>query len=156
MIRTTMIGCVGKDAELNEINGNQYVCFDLAHSEKVRGEKRTTWVRVRKLDRDGMFAQWITKGKPVYVEGRPQVTAYTSKDGTLMAEMTIWADRLEFIAGANSAENGTANGQPAVGQHRPQQQPTRTAANQIPRSQAFDRQAPVQDIPEGLDDDLPF
>ena len=149
-----MIGCVGKDAELNEINGNQYACFDLAHSEKVRGEKRTTWVKVRKLDRDGVFAQWITRGIPVYVEGRPQVSAYVNKEGAPVAEMTIWADRLEFIAGTGQGENQPAYAQPAHMNQTTQPARQRAAHGGIPVNTAFERQVPQMEMePDG---DLPF
>ena len=102
MIKTEVIGCVGQDAVLREIAGYTYTCFDLAVKERVKGEERTTWVRIRKFDKEQKYAQYITKGKAIYVEGRPQVSAYTNKEGNPAADMTVWADRLEFIAGAGS------------------------------------------------------
>lgn len=138
-----MVGCAGADAEYKEIAGNGYACFNLAHSEKVRGEKRTTWVRVRKLDKDNVLAQWITKGKPLYVEGRPQVSTYVAKDGQTVAELTLWADRLEFIAGASTGETA------AVGRMAVQ------AGGYVNRQTAGNT---GQECPYGADagDDLPF
>lgn len=139
-----MIGCVGKDAETVEINGSRYASFSLAHGEKVKGEKRTTWVKVRKLDTGGSLAQWITKGKPIYVEGRPQVSAYTSKDGVQMAEMTIWADRLEFISGTNAGAN---DGQHDEGQPFTRENAARGVQGGIRRNEAFEGVGDYDEMP---------
>lgn len=150
MIKTEVIGCVGQDAVLREIAGYMYTCFDLAVKERVKGEERTTWVRIRKFDKEQKYAQYITKGKAIYVEGRPQVSAYTNKEGNPAADMTVWADRLEFIAGA-----GSGGGQQQTGcaqSVQPQQQP---AVQQQQYYQPQQAAAPVPSFgPE--QDDLPF
>lgn len=100
MLRAEMIGCIGQDAVSKEIGGSMYACFEVAHSQKVNGIDKTTWVSVRKYDKDGKLSQYLTKGKPIFVEGRPQTNAYVNRDGVPVATLTIWADRVEFIAGA--------------------------------------------------------
>ena len=164
MIKIMMIGCVGNDAELKEIKERQYVCFDLAHSEKIRGEKKTTWIRVRKLDPDGQLCQWIKKGKPMYVEGRPVAGAYINKDGNPTADLTIWADRIEFIAGAGDFQPTAVVQQPSVqvqAQPQPQQvQPVVQRKGAMPQSVQFAQPAPQQarqyeEVPE-FEDDPPF
>ena len=150
MIKTEVIGCVGQDAVLREIAGYTYTCFDLAVMERVKGEERTTWVRIRKFDKEQKYAQYITKGKAIYVEGRPQVSAYTNKEGNPAADMTVWADRLEFIAGA-----GSGGSQQQTGYAQSVQPPQQTAVQQQQYYQPQQVAAPVPSFgPE--QDDLPF
>ena len=166
MIKIMMIGCVGNDAELKEIKERQYACFDLAHSEKIRGEKKTTWIRVRKLDQDGQLCQWIKKGKPLYVEGRPVAGAYINKEGNPTAELTIWADRLDFIAGTGDfqptavVQQPPMQAQPQQQVHQQQAQPAVQRRGTMPQSSQFQQPMPQQaqqyaDIPD-FEDDLPF
>jgi len=119
MIRTELIGCVGQDAVLRDIAGNMYACFDLAVKERAKGEEKTTWVRVRKLDREQKLTQYITKGKAIFVEGRPQVSAYLNKESRPACDLTVWADRMEFVSGAG---NGGSQQQTGYAQSAPQQQ----------------------------------
>ena len=43
MIKIIATGNIDKDAELKQIGGNNYACFSIAITEKVKGESRTTW-----------------------------------------------------------------------------------------------------------------
>lgn len=152
MIKTEVIGCVGQDAVLRDIAGNTYACFDLAVKERVKGEEKTTWVRVRKFDKEQKLAQYITKGKAIFVEGRPQVSAYQNKDGNPAADLTVWAERMEFISGAGS------NGHQQTGFAQGVQQPVR---QQQPAAQPQQQQyyQPQQTVPApefGSLDDMPF
>ena len=44
MLKMEMIGHLGADAEVKEFNGNKFVSFNVAHTEKRNGGERTTWV----------------------------------------------------------------------------------------------------------------
>lgn len=119
MNKHIFIGRVGKDAEIREIKGRNYACFDLASSETRNGEKRTTWVQVRKLDPDSKLAKYITKGTTLYVEGIPTVSAYI-KDGVANANTTIWCNYLEFCSAGQSSNNNNQNSKAATSGQTPE------------------------------------
>ncbi len=157
MIKTEVIGCVGQDAVLRDIAGNTYACFDLAVKERAKGEDKTTWVRVRKIDREQRLAQYITKGKAIFVEGRPQVSAYQNKEGNPAADLTVWADRLEFVSGTGSNGGQQQTGYAQCVQQPMQQRPQPAAQPQQNQQQYYQPQQTVP-APEfsPVADDLPF
>ena len=71
MIKIIATGNIGKDAELKQIGGNNYACFSIAITEKVKGESRTTWVDVVKYDKEGKLTPYLKKGVRVQVIGKP-------------------------------------------------------------------------------------
>lgn len=105
MIKTIATGNIGKDAELKQIGGNNYACFSIAITEKVKGENRTTWVEVIKLDKDGKLTPYLKKGTRVQVIGKPTTSGYTNRNGDIVTSITIWANELEFQGSANKDES---------------------------------------------------
>ncbi|MDY5487856.1 MAG: single-stranded DNA-binding protein [Butyricimonas virosa] len=79
MIKIIATGNIGKDAELKQIGGNNYACFSIAITEKVKGESRTTWVDVVKYDKEGKLTPYLKKGVRVQVIGKPTTSGYTNK-----------------------------------------------------------------------------
>lgn len=104
MIELTIIGNLGKDAELKTINKNNYSSFSVAITEKRNGQDITTWVSCMKLDKDGNLTKYLNKGKKVFLRGRPSVGAYTNQRGEMKADITLWANDLEFLGGGQREE----------------------------------------------------
>ncbi|RHV96951.1 single-stranded DNA-binding protein [Odoribacter sp. OF09-27XD] len=98
MIEIQAIGNIGKDAEQKVIGGNSYASFSLAITEKVKGEDKTTWVRVMKIDKEGKLTAYLTKGTKIYVRGNPYFSAYTNKSNDVIPDVTIWAEKLVFCS----------------------------------------------------------
>jgi single-strand DNA-binding protein len=146
MNKQIFIGHVGKDAEIKEIKGSNYACFDLASSETRNGEKRITWIQIRKKDPEGKLAPYIKKGTCIYAEGIPTVSAYLNKENTPCANTTIWAEKIEFCSSPQQSQSQT-----------PVQQPVATAkpASSDPFAMPVNNQVPSSD-PFDVNDDLPF
>lgn len=104
MIKIIATGNIGKDAELKQIGGNNYACFSIAITEKVKGESRTTWVDVVKHDKEGKLTPYLKKGIRVQVIGKPTTSGYTNKNGDVVTSITIWANELEFQGGVKKEE----------------------------------------------------
>lgn len=104
MIKIIATGNIGKDAELKQIGGNNYACFSIAITEKVKGEARTTWVDVVKHDKEGKLTPYLKKGTRVQVIGKPTTSGYTNKNGDVVTSITIWANELEFQGGVKKEE----------------------------------------------------
>lgn len=106
MIKIIATGNIGKDAELKQIGGNNYACFSIAITEKVKGEARTTWVDVVKHDKEGKLTPYLKKGTRVQVIGKPTTSGYTNKNGDIVSTLTIWVmNDLEFQGGVKKEES---------------------------------------------------
>lgn len=105
MIKIIATGNIGKDAELKQIGGNNYACFSIAITEKVKGESRTTWVDVVKYDKEGKLTPYLKKGVRLQVIGKPTTSGYTNKNGDIVSTLTIWVmNELEFQGGMKKEE----------------------------------------------------
>lgn len=151
MLKLIAIGNLGRDAEVKEVGGKKVIEFSIAHTERYTDrsgvqQERTTWVRCsywRDGDRVGV-AEYLKKGKQVYVEGTPQVSSYTNKEGQPGASLDLRVLTIELVGGR---EAGAA---PTIGQPGGQSS-----------SQPYGRPAPVASgaaEPSMMDpaDDLPF
>ena len=99
-----LVGNLGRDPELRYTPQGAPVCsFTLATNERRRdrsGETQdiTTWFRVTLWGRQAETAsQYLTKGKPVYVEGRLRVEEWTDRDGRNRYTLEVHATDMQFI-----------------------------------------------------------
>ena len=110
MIRATMIGRVGKDAEVKEGSKGKYVTLDVATDIFHQGENKTDWVRVycnnpktiQKVEEKGLFK----KGSMIEVQGSMTFpSAWISKaDGTPKAQSVLLAEWVQYAGGRKKEE----------------------------------------------------
>ncbi|HJZ79129.1 MAG TPA: single-stranded DNA-binding protein [Pyrinomonadaceae bacterium] len=141
-----LVGNLGRDPELRYTPDGTPVCsFSLATNERRRdkatGENNdvTTWFRVTLWRRQAEVAsQYLTRGKPVYIEGRLRVEEYTDRDGKTRHSLEVTATDMQFIGSARGDEAG--GGAPAA------------------RGAAANRNAagPPPEPTDLTDDDVPF
>ena len=79
MLIAEIIGNLGYDAVVKQINGKDYVSFDVAHEERNGNDKSTVWVSVLWYGNGGNLLQYLKKGAKVFVRGRLQAGIYTSQ-----------------------------------------------------------------------------
>ena len=77
MIKLQVIGNLGKDCVVNTVNGKNVINFTVAHTEKYKDsqgnqQEKTTWVDCAYWTDRTAIAQYLTKGKQVFVEGQPE------------------------------------------------------------------------------------
>ena len=67
MIQVEVIGNLGADAEVAEINGQYYARFNVGvNRQSGNGDKVTTWVNCSKaVTPSGNLTQYLQKGQPV-------------------------------------------------------------------------------------------
>jgi single-strand DNA-binding protein len=99
-----VIGNLGRDPELRYTPQGNAVCnFSIATNEKKRdkaGELQdiTTWFRVTLWNKQAENAsKYLTKGTPVYIEGRLRIEEWTDKDGKNRFTLEINATDMQFI-----------------------------------------------------------
>lgn len=101
-----LVGNLGRDPELRYTPQGTPVCsFTLATNERRRDktgetQDQTTWFRVTLWGRQAETAsQYLTKGRPVYVEGRLRVEEWTDRDGRSRYTLEVHATDMQFIGG---------------------------------------------------------
>jgi single-strand DNA-binding protein len=163
--KVQIIGNCGRDPELRYMAdgkavANVSVATTSRRKNRDTGEitEDTQWHRVTLYERLAEIAgQYVTKGKPIYVEGRLKYGVYKDKDGVEKNSCDIIATELQLLGGRDDGQQRPA--QPAQ-QQRPAYAPA--PQRQAPPQQA-PRQAPPQYAPapppaafNDMDDDIPF
>ncbi|MGA9998434.1 MAG: single-stranded DNA-binding protein, partial [Pyrinomonadaceae bacterium] len=112
-----LVGNLGRDPELRYTPQGTPVCsFTVATNEKRKdraGEMQdvTTWFRVTLWGRQAETAsQYLTKGRPIYVEGRLRMEEWTDRDGKQRYTLEVHATDMQFIGGARGEETTSAAG----------------------------------------------
>ena len=80
MIKLQIIGNLGKDCIVSEVNGKSVINFSVAHSERYKDaqgnqKERTTWVECAYWTDRTNISQYLVKGKTVYVDDINNITA---------------------------------------------------------------------------------
>jgi single-strand DNA-binding protein len=155
--KVILVGRLGRDAETKFTPGGTAVTkFSVATSrrwkDKQSGEwkEETDWTNVTLWQAENL-ANYLTKGKQVYVEGRIHTRSYDDKDGKKVYATDVIAEDVILLGGAGDAGGGgSRGGDEEFSSSRPVS---------MPRSaQGAARQAPPQDdYGQGItDDDVPF
>ena len=115
--KITIVGNLGKDPELRYTPQGDAVCnISVATSEKKRDKTGdlqdiTTWFRItlwRKQAENA--AKYLTKGSPVYIEGRLRVEEWADKDGKNRYTLEVQATDMQFISAGNRSNNEEYSG----------------------------------------------
>ena len=107
-----VVGNLGRDPELRYTPQGTPVCsFTVATNEKRKdraGEMQdvTTWFRVTLWGRQAETAsQYLTKGRPIYIEGRLRIEEWTDRDGKARYTLEVHATDMQFIGGGRGDEH---------------------------------------------------
>ena len=110
--KITIIGNLGRDPELRYTPQGIAVCnFSIATNEKRRdkaGEMQdvTTWFKVTLWRQQAENAsKYLTKGSPVYIEGRLKVEEWTDRDGNNRHTLEVQASEMQFLSGGGRSDD---------------------------------------------------
>jgi single-strand DNA-binding protein len=105
--KVMLIGNLTRDPELKYTPGNQAVCeVGLAVNRKYRtkdGEDReeTTFVDCEAWGKQAeVIKQYMTKGKPIFIEGRLKLDTWEDKDGGKRSKMRVVIENFQFLGSA--------------------------------------------------------
>jgi single-strand DNA-binding protein len=113
MIKLQIVGNLGRDGVLREVNGKNVINFSVAHTEKFKDasgnlQERTTWVDCSYwTDRTGV-APYLKKGTLVYAEGTPTAEAFTGRDGNAGVAIRLRVTNVQLLGGSSRSEGGSA------------------------------------------------
>ncbi|MBW1685814.1 MAG: single-stranded DNA-binding protein [Deltaproteobacteria bacterium] len=104
--RVTLIGNLGRDPELRYTQSGQAVTnFSIATNEKWKDkdgqlQERTEWHRINVWGKSAEnCAQYLAKGRSVYIEGRIQTREWEDKEGNKRQTTEIVAQFVQFLGG---------------------------------------------------------
>ncbi len=120
MIKMQVIGNLGKDCVVNTVNGKNVINFTVAHTEKYRdsqgnNQEKTTWVDCAYWTDKTAVAQYLTKGKQVFVEGQPEARSFQRNDGTPGSSLSLRVREIQLLGGRGDSGGGSmSSGAPAA------------------------------------------
>ena len=107
--KVLLIGNLTRDPELRYIpSGSAVATFTVAVNRVYKdqaGEKKeqTSFIRVVVWGRRAeVCGEYLSKGSPVFVEGRLQSRDWQTQDGQKRNTVEVIADNIQFLRGANS------------------------------------------------------
>jgi single-strand DNA-binding protein len=159
--KAILVGRLGQDAETKFTpSGVPVTKFSVAtnwsRKDPQTGEwkEETDWVNVV-LWRSEKLAEYLTRGKQVYVEGRIQTRSYDDKDGKKQYRTEVVADDVILLGG----RSGEAGGAPMPEDDHAQMASMPRSAQRARPPAAATPSAPANEPPLGGgigDDDVPF
>jgi single-strand DNA-binding protein len=154
--KVILVGNLGRDAETKfTASGAAVTRFSVATTRSWKDQQtnewkdETTWTNVT-VWRQENLANYLTKGKQVYVEGRLQTRSYDDKDGKKVYATDVIAEEVILLGGRG---DNAAFDPAAAGAGRSSSAPPRA------RSAAAPSPGPDEDPFAGqgiTDDDVPF
>jgi single-strand DNA-binding protein len=142
MIKLQIIGNLGKDCIVKEINGKHVINFSVAHTERFKDaqgnqKERTTWVECAYWTDRTAIAPYLVKGTSVYAEGSPEADPYTNKEGQAAATLRMRVQNIQLLGG-NKDNQGANSGNV-----------TNTGMGTAPvvKTEPANTSAPVDDLP---------
>jgi single-strand DNA-binding protein len=149
-----LVGNLGRDPELRYTPQGSAVCnFSIATNEKKRDKAGdlqdvTTWFRVTLWNKQAENAsKYLTKGSPVYIEGRLRIEEWQDRDGNNRYTLEVQGSDMQFISA------GSRGGDYSGETHTDEFSGPASAAS------ASGGSAPSKDDfgpPSSTDDDIPF
>jgi len=111
--KAILIGNLGRDPELRyTATGTAVANFTLATNESWNNkqgerEERTEWHRIVAWGRTGeLCAQYLSKGRTVYVEGRIRTREWEDREGQKRRTTEIVAQNVQFLGGRGGSGGG--------------------------------------------------
>jgi single-strand DNA-binding protein len=114
MIKLQIVGNLGADCIQKEVNGKTVINFNVAHTEKFKDaqgnlKEKTIWANCAYWTDRTAVAQYLKKGKQVYVDGSPDVELYTNKDNQPAATLRVRVRDLQLLGGNIDGGQGNLN-----------------------------------------------
>lgn len=105
MFKVEVIGNLGADAEVKDVNGSKFVSMRVAHVDKwttQSGETKeaTTWIDVTMSNTESKVIPFLKTGVKIFVRGNGGLRVYSSpKDRCMKAGLKIAATEVELCGG---------------------------------------------------------
>lgn len=149
--KVILVGNLGKDAETRFTpSGAARTTFPIATSRRWKDQQTGEWKEETDWHnivvwRQENLANYLTKGKQIYVEGRLQTRSYEDKDGRKVYTTEVVAEDVILLGGRGEGASAPDEHSQVVSAPRSSGRPQPTAAPEEPASGY-----------SATDDDVPF
>jgi single-strand DNA-binding protein len=115
--KVILVGHLGQDAQTKFTQGGTAVThFSLATTRSWKNTNTDEWVEENNwtnvvLWRQENLANYLTKGKQIYVEGRLQARSYNDKEGRKIYVTEVIADEVLLLGGKDGQASDAAEPQ---------------------------------------------
>lgn len=154
--RVALAGNLTRDPMVRFLANEQAVSnFGIAINRRFKGsdgqmKDDVTFVDIECWGRTAEFTgQFLTKGTPVYLEGRLKLDTWDDKDGKKQQKLKVVADDIKFVESKGDGQRAPGNGTPAA------QRPSARARDEG-RAASADPLAGRNGAPPAGDDEPPF
>lgn len=116
--KVILMGRLTRDVELRNAGQTTVGAFGLATGRKYKtasGEQRdeTTFVDCEAWGRTAeVMAQYLAKGRPVFVEGRLKLDQWQDKDGSKRTKLKVVVESFQFIDSGGGQQQGGPSPEP--------------------------------------------
>ena len=97
----TIVGNIGSVEVVTSKAQEKYIRMSVGVNRGTGEKRTTTWYNVilygEKVKNADSLMQYLTVGRQILVNGRPQTRPYTKNDGTLAVDNTIHANALPVL-----------------------------------------------------------
>ena len=142
--KVILLGRLGQDPELKYTPGGAAVCnFSVATTEawtdkQGAKQEKTEWHRIVVWGKLAELCnQYLAKGRQAFLEGRLQTRSWDDKDGTKRYTTEILASTVQFIGGATTGANNSANVDKSYNQAAPAASDSHNQEYQISNDASF-------------------
>lgn len=113
MIKLQIVGNLGKDCIIKEVNGKNVINFSVAHTERYKDsqgnqKERTTWVECAYWTDRTAVGQYLKKGQMVYAEGSPEADPYLNKENQPAATLRMRVQSLQLLGSSKEGQGANA------------------------------------------------
>lgn len=117
MLKLDLIGYLGIDAEIKEIDGGKFITCRVAHTDTWTGSdgvkhEQTQWINVI-VQHQSKVIPYLKRGTQVYVRGNMRTRVYSSqKDKCMKAGITINATEIQLLSARKEEKNDEQSNAP--------------------------------------------
>ena len=102
----SFVGRLGLDAELKQIGENTVLEFRVANNVGWGSRETTNWFRCSLWGRQAQnLAQYLLKGKQVYVSGELSLRPYTNREGIERLSADVKVNNIDLVRDGNRVGN---------------------------------------------------
>jgi single-strand DNA-binding protein len=116
--RVVLTGNLTKDPELRSTSSGTSVCSLRLAVNTSKKDASGQWTEKPNYfdvtvwgGQGENCARYLSKGRPVAVDGRLEWREFTDKDGNNRQAVEIWADSVQFLGGRDDSGGGNGGGQ---------------------------------------------
>jgi single-strand DNA-binding protein len=115
--KVILLGNLTRDPQLRYLPSNTAVCeFGLAVNRQWRDrdgnqKDETCFVDISAFGRQGeTINQYLSKGRPVLIEGRLRFDSWTGQDGQKRSKLSVVAENFQFVGSRGEGAGGGGGG----------------------------------------------